>query len=146
MLLFWTTRAHPLICFEDAHDELQQASCIISIWQAELVAHKRQTLKRTREVTNLIKPHSQDLPSLFPWAMPNGCGIIGVGQNAYMDAPSCHPEVEMDSGNCPHAPRVMVAVLVNCPHEPQYLPDMNAAHSVADVLGLALGHGLPPVP
>ncbi len=48
---------------------------------------------------------------------------------AYMDASSGHREVGVSSTLATPSSRVTVAVLVDCPHEPQFLPDMTVAQS-----------------
>ncbi len=93
---------------------------------------ERKTLKVTREVGNLVTPHSQDLPFLPPWAAPIRWDYWGRPY-AYMDEPSGHPKVGVENFHRPPSQRVMVAVLVNCPLEPQYLPNMDVAHTASDV-------------
>ena len=50
-----------------------------------------------------------------------------------MDVRSGYPLVRVTSAHHPPSSRVAAAILANCLHEPQYLQDMNVAHSAANV-------------
>ncbi len=50
---------------------------------------------------------------------------------------SGHSEVGVSSALTPPSTRVTVAVLVDCPHEPQFLPDMVVAQSASIAAGRA---------
>ncbi len=52
-----------------------------------------------------------------------------------MDAASGHKEVGVSSVHSPTSARVTVAVLVDCPHEPQFLPYMTVAQSASIAAG-----------
>ncbi len=83
-----------------------------------------------------MSPEPATLPRLPPWAAPNGWDYLGRPW-AYIDAPSGHPEVGVSSTLSPPSSRETVAVLVDCPHEPQFLPDMLVAQSAAVAVGRA---------
>ncbi len=63
-------------------------------------------------------------------------GLLGPPW-AYLDAPSGHTEVGVRSTLSPPSTLVTVAVLVDCPHEPQFLPDMVVAQSASVAAGRA---------
>ncbi len=77
-----------------------------------------------------------------PWAAPNEWDYWGRPW-AYIDAPSGHSEVGVSSTLSPPSSRVTVAVLVNCPHEPQFLPDMLVTQSAAVAAGRATRQAWP---
>ena len=60
-----------------------------------------------------------------------------------MDAPSGHREVGVSSVISPPSNRVTVAVLVDCPHEPQFLPDMIVTQSASVAAGRATRQARP---
>ncbi len=57
--------------------------------------------------------------------------------------PSGHSEVGVSSAITPPSTRVTVAVLVDYPHEPQYLPDMAVAQLASIVAGRATPQAWP---
>ncbi len=59
------------------------------------------------------------------------------------NAASSHSEVGVSSVLTPPSSRVLVAVLVDCPHEPQFLPDMNVSQSASVAGGRATHQVLP---
>ncbi len=95
-----------------------------------------------RGVAGLVTPEPATLPRLPPWAAPNGWDYWGRPW-AYLDAPSGHKEVGVSSTLTPPSSRVTVAVLVDCPHEPQFLPDMLVAQSAAVATGRATHQARP---
>ncbi len=60
-----------------------------------------------------------------------------------MDVPSGHKEVGVNSTLFPPSTRVTVAVLVDCPHEHQFLPDMVVAQSASLAAGRATHQAWP---
>ncbi len=62
---------------------------------------------------------------------------------AYLDAPSGHSEVGVRSTLSPPSTRVTVAVLVDCPHEPQFLPYMVVVQSASVAAGRATRQARP---
>ncbi len=60
-----------------------------------------------------------------------------------MDAPSGHRKVGVSSTLSPPSIRVTVAVLVDCTHEPQFLPDMLVAQSASVAAGRATHQARP---
>lgn len=70
----------------------------------------------------------QELHRLTSWAAPNGWNYWGPPY-AYIDASSGHPDMLLESTLCPPSLRVTVVVLVNCPRESQYFPDMSVTQS-----------------
>ncbi len=109
---------------------------------AELVQHERESLDSLRGVRGLVSPEPATLPQLPPWAAPNGWDYWGRPW-AYIDVPSGHLEVGVSSTLSPPSSRVTVAVLVDCPHEPQFLPDMLVAQSAAVAAGRATRQAQP---
>ncbi len=98
--------------------------------------HERNSLDSSRTVGGLVSPNPADLPWLPPWAMPKGWDYWGRPW-AYLDAPSSHREVGVSSTLSPTSIRVTMAVLMDCPHEPQFLPDIIVAQSASVVAGRA---------
>ncbi len=60
-----------------------------------------------------------------------------------MDALTSHREVEVSSTLAPPSSRVTVAVLVDCPHEPQFLPDLTVTQSASVAAGRAMRQARP---
>ena len=143
LVLFQGTRHHPLLSFEAERQAQCQANQRLWLWHAELIQHERDGLDSLRGVGGLVSPEPATLPRLPPWAAPNGWDYWGRPW-AYIDAPSGHPEVGVSSTLSPPSTRVTVAVLVDCPHEPQFLPDMLVAQSAAVAAGRAT-HQLQPL-
>ncbi len=108
----------------------------------ELTDHERQSLDASRRVGTLVSPRPSDLPRLPPWAAPNGWDYWGRPW-VYLDAPSSHNEVGVSIALTPPFTRVNVAVLVDCPHEPQFLPDMVVTQSASVVAGRAMRQARP---
>ncbi len=131
-MLFRGTKHHPLITFEREHEARSQAGQQLRLWHEELINHERQSLDASRTVETLVLPRSSDLPRLPPQAAPNGWDYWGRPW-VYLDAPSSHSEVGVSSALTPPSRRVTVAVLVDCPSEPQFLPDMVVAQSASIV-------------
>ncbi len=100
----------------------------------EFIDHKLQSLDASRTARTLVSLRPSDLLWLPPWAEANGWDYWGRPW-AYLDVPSGHNEVGVSSTLTPLSTRVMVAVLVNCPHEPQFLP---AAQSASVAVGRAM--------
>ncbi len=136
LVLFQGTRHHPVVSFEAEQQARRQAGHQLRLWLVELINHGRQSLDASRMVEALISPRPSDLPRLPPWAAPNLCDYWGRPW-AYFDAPSDHSEVGVSSKLTPPSTRVTVAVLVDCPHEPQFLPDMVIAQSASVAAGRA---------
>ncbi len=108
----------------------------------ELIQHERDSLDSFRVVGGLISPNPASLPHLPPWAAPNKWDYWGRPW-AYLDVPSGHKEVVVSSTLSPPSTRVTVAVLVDCPHEPQLLPDMVVAQSASVAAGRATRQARP---
>ncbi len=142
LVLFQGTRHHPLLSFEAEHQARRQTDQRLRLWRAELVQHERESLNSLRGVGGLVSPEPATLPQLPPWAAPNGWDYWGHPW-AYIDAPSGHPEVGVSSTLSPASSRVTVAVLVDCPHEPQFLPDTLVAQSAAIAAGRATRQAWP---
>ncbi len=123
LLLFCGTRDHPLVSFEAEQQARYQAGQQIRLWRVELINHERRTLDESRMVGTLVSPKPADLPRLLPWAASNGQDYW-TRPWAYLDAPSGHPDVGVSSMLTSPSTMVTVAILVDCPHEPQFLPDM----------------------
>ncbi len=133
-MLFQGTRHYPLISFEMELEARRQAGQQLRLWRAELIEHERNSLDSSRTVGGLVSSDPADLPQLPPWAALNGWDYWGRPW-AYMDAPSGHREVGVSSTLSPPSTRVTVAVLVDCPHEPKFLPDMIVAQSASVAAG-----------
>ncbi len=108
----------------------------------ELIEHECNSLDSLRMVGGLVSSKPDDLPWLLPWAAPNGWDYWGRPW-AYMDAPSGHKEVGVSSTLSPPSDRVTVAVLVDCSHEPQFLPDMTVTQSASVAAGKAMHQAWP---
>ncbi len=141
LVLFWGTRDHPLLTFETEWQARRWTDQRLRLWHAELVQHEHESLNSLRWV-GLVSPEPATLPQLPPWAAPNGWDYWGRPW-AYIDAPSGHSEVGVSSTLSPPSSRVTVAVLVDCPHEPQFLPDMLVAQSAAIAAGRATRQARP---
>ncbi len=87
-------------------------------------------------VGGLVSPNPADLPRLPPWAAPNEWDYLGQPW-AYLDAPGGHRDVGVSSTLSPPSTWVTVADLVDCPHEPQLLPDMIVTQLASVVAGRA---------
>ncbi len=142
LVLFRGTRHHPLLSFEAEHQARRQANQRLRLWRVELIQHERNSLDSLRGVGGLVSPEPATLPRLLPWAAPNGWDYWGHPW-AYIDVPSGHSEVGVGSTLSPPSNRVTVAVLVECPHEPQFLPDMLVAQSAAVAAGRATWQAWP---
>ncbi len=142
LVLFQGTRHHPLISFEIKREARHQMGQSLRLWRAEVIQHERDSLDSLRGVGGLISPNPASLPRLPPWAAPNGWDYLGRPW-AYLDAPSGHREVGVSSTLSPPSTQVTVAVLVDCPHEPQFLPDMAVAQSASVVAGRATRQARP---
>ncbi len=142
LVLFQGTRHHPLLTFETEHQARRQTGQRLRLWRAELVQHEYDSLNSLRGVGGLVSPEPITLPWLPPWAAPNGWDYWGRPW-AYLDAPSGHWEVGVRSTLSPPSTGVTVAVLVDCPHEPQFLPDMLVAQSASVAAGRATRQARP---
>ena len=137
LVLFQGTRHYPLISFETELKAWRQVGRRLRLWRIELIEHERNSLDLSRTVKGLVSPNPADLPRLPPWTTPNRWDYWGRHW-AYMDAPSGHREVGVSSVLSPPSNRVTVAVLVDCSHEPQFLPDMIVAQSASVAAGRAM--------
>ena len=108
----------------------------------ELINHEHQSLDASRTVRTLVSSLPVDLPPLPPRAAPNGWNYRGRPW-AYLDAPSSHCEVGVSSALTPPSTRETIAVLVDCPHEPQFLPDMAVPQSAFVAAGRAMHQAWP---
>ncbi len=126
VVLFFGTRAHPVISFKEECDALQRVGHNIRLCHTDLVEQEREILTKRRDATNLVSPEIHELPHLPTWAVHNWWDYWGRPY-AYIDAPSGHADVGVSSALAPPLPWVMVAVLVNCPHKLQYLSDQSAS-------------------
>ncbi len=133
LVLFQGTRHHPLLTFETERQARHQTGQRLWLWRAELIQHERDSVDSLR---GLVSPQPMTLPRLPPWAAPNGWDYWGRPW-AYFDMPSGHSEVGVRSTLSPPSTRVTVAVLADCPHEPQFLPDMLVAQSASMAAGRA---------
>ena len=134
LVLFQGTRHHPLISFKIEREARRQTGQSLRLWRTELIQHEHDSLDSFRVVGGLISPNPASLPRLPPWAAPNGWDYWGRPW-AYLDAPSGHKEVGVSSTLSPPSTWVTVAVLVDCPHEPQFLRDMVVTQSASVVAG-----------
>ncbi len=125
LVLFRGTRHHPLLSFEAERQAQHQAD-----QRLRLVQHDLESLDSLRSVGGLVSPEPTTLPRFPPWAAPNERDYWGRPW-AYINAPSSHSEVGVSSTLSPPSSQVTVAVLVDCPHEPQFLPDMLVVQSAA---------------
>ncbi len=123
LVLFQGTRHHPLIAFEAQQETQRQAGHQLRLWRLELINYECQSLDASQTVRALVSPRTSDLPRLPPWAAPNRWDYWGRLW-AYVDAQSGHSEVGVTITLTPPSTRVTVAVLVECPHETQFLPDI----------------------
>ncbi len=142
LVLFQGTRHYLLISFETELEARRQAGRQLRLWRAELIDHECNSLDLSRTVGGLISPNPDDLPRLPPWAVPNGWDYWGHPW-AYMDAPSGYRQVGVSSTLSPPSTQVTVAVLVDCPHEPQFLPDMIVTQSASVAAGRATRQARP---
>ncbi len=110
--------------------------------QPQLIQHERNSLDSLRTVGGLVSPNPANLPRLPAWAAPNGWDYWGRPW-AYLGAPIGHREVGVSSTLSPPSTRVTVAVLVDCPHEPQFLLDMVVAQSASVAAGRATHQARP---
>ncbi len=142
LVIFQGTRHHSLLSFEAERQAWCQANQRLRLWHAELIQHERDSLDSLRGVGGLVSPEPATLPWLPPWAAPNVWNYWGRPW-AYIDAPSGHPEVGVSSTLSPPSNRMTVVVLVDCPHEPQFLPDMLVAQSASVAAGRATRQARP---
>ena len=136
LVLFHGTIHHPLISFETEREAQCQEGQSLRLWRTELIQHERDSLDSLRTVGGLVSPNPANLPRLPPWAAPNGWDYCGRPW-AYLDAPSGHREVGVSGTLSPPSTRMTIAVLVDCPHEPQFLPDMVVVQSASVAAGRA---------
>ena len=142
LVLFQGTRHHPLIWFKTEREARRQTGQSLRLWRLELIQNERDSLDSFRTVGELISPNPASLPHLPPWAAPNGWDYWGRPW-PYLDAPSGHREVGVSSTLSPPSTRVTMAVLVDCPHEPQFLPDMVVTQSASVAAGRATRQARP---
>ena len=83
--------------------------------------------KRKKAVPGPVRERLLRLPD---WGAPNGWDFWGRPW-AFVDAPNKPKETGIITERHPRSARVTLATLVNCPHERQYLPDMDVARSAA---------------
>ena len=105
---------------------------------------ERQTLNEMRGIKDLVSPSPEGLPRLPPWTAPNGWDYWGRPW-AYLHAPIGHVNVGVSSKLKPPSSRATVAVLVDCPHEPQFPPNMDVAQSASVVAGRVKNPPMPSV-
>ncbi len=137
LVLFQSTRHFLLISLETELEARCQAGRQLRLWRTELIEHERRSLDAPRTVKGLVSPSLSDLPRLPPWAAPNGWDYWGRPW-AYLDAPRGHREVGVNSAIAQPSTRVTVAVLMDCPHELQFLPDMSVAQLASVAAGRAM--------
>ncbi len=136
-MLFRGTRDHPLISFKVEQQARHQTGHQLRLLCMKLINHERQSLDASRTVGILVLPKPVDLPQLPSWAAPNGWDYWGRPL-AYLNVPRGHSDVGVSCTLTPPSTRVMVAVLVDRPHEPQFLPDM----AIVQLASIAAGRAM----
>ncbi len=136
-VLFQGTKAVPLIRYETAEHAIRQEGHEVDIWLAFDVQQERRTIKEWpsgqmsgefARKSSVTTPERERLPCLPEWGAPNGWDFWGRPW-AYVGVPNGQPDVGVTTDQHDRAVRVMVAMLVNYPHERQYLPDLDVALS-----------------
>ncbi len=141
-VLFEGTAAVPLIHYETSVAALRTAEVEPQLWLAKDVEHEHLTIKNwtstgnTKTLEDAEKkkavpgPVRKRLLRLPDWGAPNGWDFWDRPW-AYVDAPNRPKETGFITERHPRVACMMIATLVNCPHERQYLPDMDVAWSAA---------------
>ncbi len=125
------TLEEPILKYENCLvlDKAWKAST--KIWMLDMLREEQEGLKNTKKpVATVASPARASLPRLPAWGSPNGWDYWGRPW-AYMDAPHNSPDLKVMSVYKPVAPRVTIAVLVNCECEPQYFPNVDVAKSAS---------------
>ncbi len=100
------------------------------LWTVDLLEVEIAGLKDKCRPGGPWSPWQNTLPRLPKWGSPNGWNYWGRPW-AYMDAPSGHSTIKVQSAHSKYTARVTIAVLVNCEREPQYFPNLDVAKSAA---------------
>ncbi len=129
-LVYEGTPEEPIIKFETCRAELKSMGKAMRLWTVDLLEVEIAGLKDKTRPSGPWSPWQNTLPRLPEWGSPNGWDYGGRPW-AYMDAPSKHPAIKMQSAHSKLAARVTIAVLVNCEREPQYFPNLDVAKSAA---------------
>ncbi len=138
-VLFQGTEAVPLIWYETAEQAISQEGHEVDVWLTSDVQQERRTIKEwsssrvSKEYprkSRVPTPERERLPCLPEWGASNGWDFWGRTW-AYVDVPNGQPDVGVTTNRHEKAAHVTVAMLVNCPHERQYLPDLDVARSAA---------------
>ncbi len=124
-VLFQVTEAVPLIHYETAVAAVHQEDLEPQLWTINDVNQEHYTIKiwvssktpEDAEKKKAIPPPSGDrLLRLPDWGAPNGWDFQRRFW-AYMYAPNNYPDIGITIDRHSRVARVMVATLVNCPHE-----------------------------
>ena len=134
-VLFQGTEAAPPIQYKTVEQAIRQEGREVDIWLASNVQQERRTIKEWpsgqisgeyARKSSVPTPERERLPFLPEWGAPNGWDFLGQPW-AYVDVPNGQPDVGVTTNRHEKVACVTVAMLVNCRHECQYLPDLDVA-------------------
>ncbi len=133
-IMYEGTLEEPILRFKDCLADARRRKRELRLWTVNLLSKELEAMCDTRNVQtkDIWSLHRDTLPTMPSWLSPNGWDYRGRPW-AYIDIPADHPamdELKIVSVHEPPAAPVAIAVLVDCEHELQYLPNLDVAKSM----------------